>query len=515
MSAETSSADANRGGWLRWLALALVVGAVALLVMRRGFDDPMRGHADGPPPSIVFLLVDTLRADYVGAYGFQGEVSPNLDRLAGESILFDNAFSQAPWTKPSIASLFTSLHPEQHGVVAHRGRFGRREGEDRRANVLPRRAITLAELLRGAGYETAAFVANPWIQRGLGFAQGFETFDAKDSGNDVPATILFEKARAWLAGRDPARPFFLYIHLMDVHGPYASPRADYDALLGSPGLGEPRTLTEKEAAGRRGYALAGRGFHGDPMTLDAWRTSYAAGVRNFDRHLGRFLDELAQDGILDEVVLVVTSDHGEELADHGAWDHGGALYDEQIHVPLLIRPPGGVSGGRRVERVVSLVDLMPTLGGIAGAKLPRKIAGRDLGPVLRGRRLDGPEAAYASGVKWRPGVRAVRTRDRKLIRGGDGPTVAFEVDVDPKETRVLEGDAAVTDLSTLLDHHEEVLRAGPRFAPQARKVGAETQEKLRALGYLEASPSPGREERATKGHDVPPPTDSTGQENTK
>lgn len=485
MSGEEWEAGPRSSGWLRWLALGLVVASVGYFVATREF--PGAPSRSGGPPSIVFILIDTLRADYLGTYGFEGDISPALDRLAEESIVFENAISQAPWTKPAIASLFTSLHPEQHGVIAHEGRYGDREAEGLRASMLPQRAATLAEELRRAGYETAAFVANPWIQRRHGFAQGFDVFDAKDVGNRVPASLLLEKASAWLAQRDSTRPFFLYIHLMDVHGPYDAPKGDYDALLGSPGLGEARPLTEEEAARRRGYLMRGGGTHGDDLALESWRASYAAGVRSVDRQLGSFVEHLAREGALDDALLVVTSDHGEELAEHGAWDHGDTLFDEQIHIPLLVRLPGRSPPGRRVGRVVSLVDLMPTLLGVAGANVPDAATGQDLGPLLAGGDLEDEGVAFASGAKWKPGLKAVRTKDRKLLRAGKtGNLLVFDVEADPRETKGLAAsDADRATLGALLDAHTKTLEAGASLEPEATAMDPETRDKLRALGYLD------------------------------
>ncbi len=485
MSAATSPPVPPTSGWVRWLALAAVVGSVGYFVATRAFET--RRSAPPKPPSIVFVLIDTLRADYLGAYGFDGDISPHLDAVADESIVFENAFSQAPWTKPAIASLFTSLHPEQHGVIAHRGLYGDVEGEAPRASRLPQRAVTIAERLRGAGYETAAFIANPWIQRHLGFAQGFDVFDTDDVGNQVPASLLLQKATAWLARRDPARPFFLYVHLMDVHGPYDAPQGDYDALRGSAGLGEARALTAEEASRLKGYLTRAGGTRGDDLALESWRASYGAGVRSVDRQLGGFFEQLARDGVLDDAVLVITSDHGEELADHGAWDHGDSLYDEQIRVPLMVRMPGPAPEGRRVERVVSLIDLMPTLLSAAGAKVPRSVAGEDLRALLAGRELGGPGVAYASGVKWRPELKAVRTIDRKLIHGGAGREI-FAIDEDPTETgTVAASDADRAALAALLERHEEALESGPSFRTQGAAMAPGTRDKLRALGYLDDS----------------------------
>jgi len=499
MGAENRTPAVQHG--LRWIALVLVVVSVGALVLTRDFEVVPAGADE--PPSIILVLVDTLRADYLGAYGFDGDISPHLDRFAQGAVVFENAFSQAPWTKPSIASLFTSLHPEQHGVVAHGRRYGSPEELNPSASALPQRAVTLAERLRAAGYATAAFVANPWIQKQLGFAQGFDVFDAEDVGNAVPATRLFERARAWLAQRDRSRPYFLYLHLMDVHGPYDAPLADFEAVRGSPGLGEARSLSEGEMARRRAYLMRGNSPRGDASTLDGWRASYAAGVRSLDRQLGGFLETLSRDGELDDALFVVTSDHGEELADHGSWDHGDSLYEEQIRVPLIVRLPGGRQRGRRVERIVSLIDLMPTLLEIAGSRVPRRLAGTDLGPLLAGKSIDGPAVAYSSGVKWQPGLESVRTRDRKLIREAKtGASEVFDLEKDPAEKHAQSGPPPA-ELELLLERHVRTLDEGPAFRSHAHAMAPGTREKLRALGYLDDEPTSGAHQSGRRAQENP------------
>lgn len=502
MSEETSAGKPNGVTPLRWLALLVVVLSVGYFLVTREFPGRPAGISNSPglgsneegvreggPPSFVFVLIDTLRADYLGVYGFEGDVSPTIDRIATESIVFDNAFSQAPWTKPAIASLFTSLYPEQHGVIAHGGRYGHRGDTTLRASALPQRAVTLAERLRQAGYVTAAFVANPWIQRPLGFAQGFDVFDAKDSGNQIPASLILGKASAWLGQHDRSKPFFLYVHLMDVHGPYDAPRSDYDALLGSAGLGEARPLTDGEAKRRKGYLMRGGGTHGDDLALESWRASYAAGVRSVDRQLGVFFDEISRAGVLDDAVLIVTADHGEELADHGAWDHGGTLYEEQIRIPLVVRLPE-VRSGRRVDRVVSLVDLMPTVLALAGASEPMGVQGEDLGPILAGGDLPGSGTAYSSGVKWRPGLRSVRTRDAKILESEGGRHLLFDLEADPGETVPASSVEKQEELERLLAAYARRLEHGLSFEPKAATMDRRTEQRLRALGYLDDGLSP-------------------------
>ena len=183
------------------------------------------GEGRPEPPNLILVVADTLRADYLGFYGFDGDVSPILDRLAAESVVFENCFSQAPWTKPSAASLLTSLYPGTHGLTDHEGGYG---SEEPRTSVLPDSAVTLAEILGERGYRTGAFVANSFLARDYGFAQGFDVYDDYAAPAETPADEILVHAGRWLEHSDQDRPFFLYVHLMDVHWPYDAGQWDYD-----------------------------------------------------------------------------------------------------------------------------------------------------------------------------------------------------------------------------------------------------------------------------------------------
>ena len=437
------------------------------------------------PPSVVLILVDTLRADYLGAYGFDGPVSPNLDAFAGESVLFERAFSQAPWTKPSIASLFTSLQPETHKVLSHEGKYG--DAEHGSTEALPAEAATIAESFQAAGYATAAFVANPWMLREHGFAQGFDVYDQHEGGLPPTTEAMLRPVRRWLAARKPGEPFFLYLHLMDVHGPYDAPDADYEAVRDSPGLGPAHTLTAEEMSGLRRYLLRARWVNGDDVReLRTWRGRYAAGVHAVDRQLGPFLEEMKQSRVLDESIVVVTADHGEELCDNGGWDHGFRLWDNQIRVPLLVHLPGGAGAGRRVEDVVSLIDLMPTLLAQGGITPPDAAQGHDFSSLLEGGAGDGPGVSYAGGVKWSPELHSLRAPDWKLIRDGRaGPTQLFDLTTDPGEQHDV-SQARPHELASLegtLAAHQDALAVLPSLAPAQGEVSDEMKKRLEALGY--------------------------------
>lgn len=468
---------------------SLAVAIVAFMVLA-GYVLPrwLGSFLTPRQPSVIFVLVDTLRADYLGAYGFDGPVSPNLDRLAGESVLFEHAFAQAPWTKPSIASLFTSLAPETHRVLTHDGKFGATTGDDGSTGALPAEATTLAESFAAAGYATAAFVANPWMLREHGFAQGFDVWDqGRAMGLPRRATGLLAAARRWLNTRDRDKPFFLYLHLMDVHGPYDASDEDWLAVRDSPGLGPDRVLTAEEQAQLRPYLLRAPWARQEGADrLRTWRGRYAAGVHAVDRHLGRFLDGLEGSGVLDDTIVVVTADHGEELADNGGWDHGHRLYDHQLRVPLLIRLPGGAGGGHRVQEIVSLIDLMPTLLAQGRIAPPMGLQGRDLSRLLDGAGAGAGGASFAGGVKWNPELRSLRAPDWKLIAdGASGAAQLFDMARDPREQHDVAAQAVAERdrLQAELDAHVRNLASRPALATESGAVSDEMKKRLEALGY--------------------------------
>lgn len=434
-------------------------------------------------PSFIVLLVDTLRADYLGAYGFEGAISPNLDRLAAESLLFENCFANAPWTKPSIATLFTSLPPAVHGVTD----MGKAtwSGQGGLMQLLPEEAETMAERFQRAGYRTAAFVANPFISPRYGFSQGFEVFDRKGK-----TSALLASARRWLAEHafDREAPFFLYLHVMDVHGPYDAPRGDFEAVLQQMDGGVSRTLTKEEYERIPEY-LRGIDWatEEERYRLTSWRAKYGAGVHSFDRAIGPFLDELRASGVLDRAYVVLTADHGEELMEHGGWNHGNNLYDHTLHVPLLIRKPLAEDAGRNITSLLSLIDLMPTLSALGGVELPPGILGRDFSTVLRGGSDAETTAVFAGAVKENPRIQGVRTLSHKLIWDEErGELELYDLIADPKECHDLsEQDApSLAQMKTYLREHLERNETRGALSPEAIPMGDELRSQLKALGYV-------------------------------
>jgi arylsulfatase A-like enzyme len=361
-------------------------------------------------------------------------------------------------------------------------------GEGGLTQVLPEEAETMAERFRGAGYRTAAFVSNPFISPRYGFSQGFDVFEWKKKWKSTSA--LLASARRWLAERasDRESPFFLYLHVMDVHGPYDAPRRDFDAVRQQMDRSVSRELTEEEYLRIPKYLRKTEWVtEGERYGLTSWRAKYGAGVQVFDRSVGPFLDELRASGVLDRAYVVLTSDHGEELLEHGGWNHGNNLYDHQLHVPLLIRKPLAEDAGRRISSLVSLVDLMPTLSSLSGVETPSGILGSDFSALLRGGSDGRATAVFAGAVNENPRIQGVRTLSHKLIWDEElGTLELYDLAADPKECRNLSGadPQSMARMKTYLREHLERNQARGALAPEAIPMDDELRHRLKALGYV-------------------------------
>jgi arylsulfatase A-like enzyme len=323
-------------------------------------------------PNVILICLDTVRADHLGCYGYdRRETTPFLDRLAEESILFENASASACWTKPSVPSFLTGTLPMQHGVF----RGSARDEAGSFSDVLPEEALTLAEVFQAQGYQTAAFVRNAQLRAGLGFEQGFDTYQER-AGD---AREIRWKASDWLEERDAQRPFFLYLHLLDAHWPYTVPD-EYAAMFSQPEVaariraGDWRALRDAVNDGAQEL---------DAADLEGLVGLYDGSIRYMDDELGRLWKRLERDGLVRDTIVCVLSDHGEEFMEHGRLGHGHGLYEYLLHVPWILHIPG--RGGVRHESQVSLLDLFPTLlsaAGLEGGSSASLGADRLAGPGL-------------------------------------------------------------------------------------------------------------------------------------
>jgi arylsulfatase A-like enzyme len=486
----------------RWSAVAvgIVVAVLAGVGAVRGFSwGPARpalaragaAHAPGHEPvrpNIVLVTIDTLRADHLSAYGYPRRTSPALDALAREGVLFERAFSQSSWTKPSTASLLTGRYPSMHRLYLEKA-------------SLPDDEVLLPEILREHGYTTAALSGNPWIRPEFGFDQGVEHFysvraeglahgtlfmNALKSANklfDTSAMIynrvkrlvvghlapterdrrLNAEAARWLA-RQGSRPFFLYLHYMSPHQPYTPPPPFDHAFVPDP------RATPVTVYPRKTYLFFETG---DPLP-EAKRQDligrYDGAILFADSILGELVETLRHLDLLDDTLLVVTSDHGEEFYEHRNWGHGQSLYNELIHVPLVMRWPAHLPRERRVGRVVRAVDVMPTILQLLGIAAPAPVAGRSLLDVIADESAPGWDEAYAELLFRDASVRALVRGDEKIletVRGGRLRRELYDLAADFDEQTDLSARTASTDFEERLATVRTWAEAGDHGTPLA------------------------------------------------
>lgn len=469
----------------RLWALPLATLGLFAIVASRGDDLPV----DGPPlrarpftgRGVVLVVVDALRADALGVYGAAphrgSPASPRVDALAEEGRLFTRASAQASWTRPAVASLLTSRHASGHGVMA-------------KDAVLPASLPTLAAVLADAGVATAAVVTNYNLEPAYGFQRGFADYlylaparylGAPPSANRLAAyntyRLLRERffprareARYFYRPGDAVnaaafrfldrigdRPFFLYLHYMEPHDPYFAQTGESYARVAMPR---------------------------PPVSLAAsMRVAYRDEVQRFDAHLAELLDGLDARGLGERTTLVFTADHGEEFADHGGFFHGVTLYEEQIHIPLVIAGPGvdpAVDTG-----LARQIDVAPTIAARLGVGAPPEWEGRD----LLGSK-PAPEVALAEEDHEGNVLAAIRVGDHKLVRAnldnprGLPPIELYDLARDPEERSPMATGGLAAELDRRLT--DELTRARHGAAPIERRAMDDASEaELRSLGYVQ------------------------------
>jgi arylsulfatase A-like enzyme len=396
------------------------------------------------PPSpvganVLLIGIDTLRADHLGCYGYPRPTSPRIDALCEEAVVFETAISQSPWTLPAFASIFTGVIPSSHrageGKVAAISLLTQARA---RFTALHPSRETLATRLRRAGWRTASFVSNSFVGPDFGLTRGFQDFVETETSDTVVKAAL-----AWLEQHARER-FFLFLHIIDPHQPYSPPRADAAPFIdpaynGPLGLSYPATLlggAQTEADRRRVIDL------------------YDGEVRFVDRLVGRVLDALGRLGVKEQTLIVVTSDHGEGLFEHGHLGHGQTLYDELLHVPLIVRFPGRTPKGR-VSAQVRTLDIAPTVLDAIGITPPSHLDGVSLMPLARG---DGGGDLLAFAEYLASGVeqKALRERDRKLVfTPSTREKLFFDLRADPDESRSIapERREIVNELTSRLEEY--------------------------------------------------------------
>jgi arylsulfatase A-like enzyme len=464
--------------------LALALAALASSCTRDGV----------PRPNILLVSIDSLRGDHVHASGYPRETTPAIDALARDGVLFRNAIAPSAWTLPSHLTLHTSLPPVVHRVENSHRRLGQR-------------ALTLAEVLRATGYDTAAVVGGPFLRASHGYAQGFNSYDesvvtaatpTRQWNQGATSPVLVDRALAWLRdwrAERAQRPFFFFLHLWDVHYDYAPP-PPYDRMF-DPDYAGTLTSSDLESNPRINRDMPRR-------DLEHLIALYDGEIRFTDDHLGRVFAWLEEAGVREDTIVIVTADHGDEFFEHGRKGHRKALFDESVRVPLVLRYPRRVPGGQVIPELVRLMDVAPTLLSLAAVERPEGF-GVSTGPAA-GLPVDlsswllGEEpaqtfpriVAFNRTTTRRFVHESVHTQSWKLIRSQSEHGVAFhffDLTRDAGEQNDLIASKARPRAlawleKTLRTYRRHWLRAEVGFAAPHR-LDHETEAKLRALGYVD------------------------------
>ncbi len=473
----------NQGGWtlktsvpsISRIVLTLALASIAALSVA-GCSRRSR------PPNVILLVIDCLRADHLGAYGYALGTSPNIDRFASNAVVFERAITQGGWTRPAIGSLFTSLYPHVHGAT----RPGRH---------LPEDALTLAEALQQRGYLTIGFQTNPVIGGSQNFAQGFDRYDERIGARGAIITNSFLR---WLS-RNAGSRFFAYLHFMDTHLPYQPPEAH-------------RLKFERAYSGP--FATDKIRSRGQVLDLLPTMTAvdkrhviamYDGAIAYVDEQVGRLLGALTRLGLNERTIVVITSDHGEELFDRGGFEHGHSLQKEIVRVPLIMGSsrPGGQPV--RVRQLVRHIDVYPTIMARLGIDPPSSLMGRDLGPSIVNPDLDWllpgvtesvmygpPQVSLEQGtmklIVMEPAVRSHHARQLRAFPAlrdfaESGRTVFYDLARDPGEREHLVTHPLLARFVSRLEE-QRTRRVARVLDEDAEVLDEEELEAFRSLGYI-------------------------------
>jgi arylsulfatase A-like enzyme len=438
-----------------------------------------------PSPNVVLIIVDALRAEHLSCYGYRENKTPNIDNLAKDGILFTRHFAQSSWTKPQVATMLTSLYPSTHQTYL-------------KPHTLPDTVETIAEAMKKLGYATGGIVSNVNLSPLFNFHQGFDYFRylgpnyfffARESSSKLclynflrlvrerflfkkkyvyhyyqDGNVVNQKAFAWL-DEVKGSPFFLWLHYMEPHDPYFSHPYNGQAVA--------RVSTPNPPS--------------ESATMI--RSLYDGEITYCDVRIGEFLNFLKEHGMYDDCLILLTADHGEEFYDHGGWWHGTTLYEEQVHIPLIMKLPGNKRKGTIDNSMVRSLEIAPTILDAVGSNIPAAMQGTSL---LHTKKEIEQAMIFSEENHENNIITALRTDKWKLILTKEGsprmaaPVQLFDLQSDPEETQNL-----ASTYPEVVNHLSAEIAARARAAQssayeaQQTEIDTATREKLKALGYVE------------------------------
>ncbi len=419
-------------------------------------------------PNIILISIDTQRADRFGTYGYNRPTTPNIDAFAKDGIVFENAISTAPYTLPSHMSIFTSLYPSEHGVTHW-------------TYKLDNSKTIYSEIIKEAGYRTAAFTAGSYVSGQFGFYRGFDSYyDSPYTLGENELSTTYEKAQKWLEDNHKY-PFSMFFHTFEVHPPFF--REDF----------VPDSLKDKKELSLNDNKIK-------------WNAIYDSHVLYMDKYIGKLIGDLKRLGVYNNTIIVLTSDHGEELFDRTdeLAGHGHTLYRDQIHVPLIVIYPNNIPADKRVSNIVSTIDIAPTILEYAGISIPHEFQGKSLQPLISGDKNNEKSFAYSECTNKGPERKSVVYDKYHYINipdkrraPGQGPISRlyplrqrelFIFNEKPLEkTEISKGNKdSVKFLQTLIDDFISTPGKAESQEVQRNKINLdpETIKRLKALGYI-------------------------------
>jgi choline-sulfatase len=460
----------------KFIKVTAMILVLSLLVINVGiFSYGKRKNKAAKRPNVLFIVIDALRQDHLGCFGYRRNTSPNINELAKEGILFKHAYSHAPWTKPSVASLFSSLPPNKHMAI-------------NKNDILPDEIPVIAEILKNEGYHTFCFVGgNKFIGKRFNFHQGFDIY----RNSRINAAKLTKTLLSFISKPQEKR-FFAYIHYMDVHLPYNKNKYN-DTFVQKKGkhFFSPGKVRAKDC---RKFALFDRLSIMDKKHLVSL---YDGQIRYVDENIKRIISVLKKNNMLNDTLVIITADHGEEFWDHNNYEHGHTLYNELIHVPLVIA--GNNLKNLELKRPVRLIDLLPTILKMVDVESSRyNLEGTPLFEKRGGKNNKLKTSIFAMGTLYGDEKYCLIRGDRKLIiNTGDeekkknrligfrnkSKMELYDITKDPleKENLVNTEHKEVSRLKKVL---EEFINAQQMFKGKRAILDKETKEGLKSLGYL-------------------------------
>lgn len=455
-------------------------------------------------PNIIFIFIDAARADHFSCYGHKNKTTPQIDRIAREGVVYENAISPAGWTLPAVTSMFTGTHVSRHGV-------------NNENHVLTEDLPLMPEILKRAGYETVGFCTNDWISDATGLTRGFSEFhDYQYSrfihkakrfinsliikGKDSWGYAINKDIKKWMKNYSYQKPFFMFVHYNELHLPYQLPKPFNTRFL-------PTGMSYEEASkvNQDPKAYYAGAVEMSQQDFEISKNLYDCALGCIDHRIGEVYEYLKNLGQLDDTLIIITSDHGESLGEHQHFDHYYVLYEALLKIPLILRYPKSFPAGTRYQELVQTLDFLPTFKEMLGLHDPELdvMQGYPLPPFLdgtapreftiserykdlKGLKKSYPQLDLSHLKKWELDRKvAIRTKKYKLISSSDYESELFDLENDPAENSCIikEKPAVAEDLLSKYEKWRQTFTAASGEKKEADFDDA-VRKRLESLGYL-------------------------------